>query len=441
MALSGKKEAIMLLFGDILIFLFSLWLTLVIRFFELPSAGLWNEHIYPFSILFIAWIAIFVIVGLYRNQTTMIKRKLPVTIMRAQVTNMLLAATFFFLIPYFEIAPKTNLFIYLVVSSVLIVVWRLLLSPLLSIRKKRIGILVGSGGEILELEEEVNSNPRYNLQIIKTLNLDELSSDMIVSETETAIKENNVSVIAIDGSDERVVPILPVLYSLIFVGAQIVDIGRMYEDIFDRVPLSFVKQNWLLDNVTLSSKIIHDSIKRLLDIGVGLFVGMVSLVVYPFVYIAVTLDDRGSIFYFQERIGKNGKVVRFAKFRTMTTDGSEQITKVGNFLRASRIDELPQLWSVLKGDLSLIGPRPEKPDYVALYENRIPYYNTRHLIKPGLSGWAQIHQENPPKFGVQYDETAMKLSYDLYYVKHRSIVLDLQIALQTIRTILSRSGV
>ena len=162
--------------------------------------------------------------------------------------------------------------------------------------------------------------------------------------------------------------------------------------------------------------------------------------IFVLVFIAIKLEDGGSIFYFQERVGVNGRIVRLSKFRSMSEGGGEKITKCGRFLRKTRIDELPQLWSVLKGDLSLIGPRPEKPEFVALYERRIPYYNVRHLIKPGLSGWAQIHQDNPPKYGVQYDETALKLSFDLYYVKHRSYILDLQIALQTIRTLLSRTG-
>jgi lipopolysaccharide/colanic/teichoic acid biosynthesis glycosyltransferase len=115
-----------------------------------------------------------------------------------------------------------------------------------------------------------------------------------------------------------------------------------------------------------------------------------------------------------------------------------KITRVGKFLRVSRIDELPQLWNVLRGDLSLIGPRPEFPKLVELYHEQIPYYNMRHLIKPGLSGWAQVHHDTPPQ---SIEETKEKLSYDLYYLKNRSIALDLKIALKTIKTLLSRTGI
>lgn len=440
MTLRGKKEPIILLLGDILVLIVSLWVTLLIRYFEIPQGDVWYNHIVPFSFLFVVWILVFVIAGLYRKHTVIFKRRLPGVILRAQITNILIAATFFFLIPYFGIAPKTNLFIYLVISFLFIAGWRLYAFPIIDAKRKRSGLLIGSGSELQELQSEINNNTSYDLYFEETLNLDELSSDMIVSEAERVIAKNDISVIAIDATDERVTPVLPVLYSLIFVGIEIIDISKIYENIFERVPLSFVKQNWLLDNVGLSTKIIYDSLKRGFDIVVGIFIGIPSLLLYPFVYAAIKLNDRGTIFYVHERVGANGKTIRIPKFRSMSETEKEKITKVGNFLRKSRIDELPQLWSVLKGDLSLIGPRPETPKLAALYERRIPYYNVRHLIKPGLSGWAQIHQEKPPKYGVQYDETALKLSYDLYYVKHRGVMLDLQIALQTVKTLLSRSG-
>ena len=137
------------------------------------------------------------------------------------------------------------------------------------------------------------------------------------------------------------------------------------------------------------------------------------------------------------------------KFRTMTTDdggvyaqdSENKVTRVGNFLRKTRIDELPQLWNVLHGDLSLIGPRPELPPLVKLYEREIPYFNIRHLIKPGLSGWAQLYHDRHPHHAPSIHETRVKLSHDLYYIKNRSLMLDLVIALKTIKELLSRSGV
>jgi lipopolysaccharide/colanic/teichoic acid biosynthesis glycosyltransferase len=139
-------------------------------------------------------------------------------------------------------------------------------------------------------------------------------------------------------------------------------------------------------------------------------------------------------------VGKNDRKIKILKFRSMSAKENEKITKIGTILRKTRIDELPQFWNLLTGDLSLIGPRPETPVLVKVYEKELSYYNVRHLIKPGLSGWAQIWQDNPPKYGVNFSDTKVKLSYDLYYVKNRSIILDIKIALKTIKTLLSRGG-
>jgi lipopolysaccharide/colanic/teichoic acid biosynthesis glycosyltransferase len=186
-----------------------------------------------------------------------------------------------------------------------------------------------------------------------------------------------------------------------------------------------------------------------MDIVLAFILGIISLVVYPFVYLAITLDDKGKIFIYQERIGHNNQPIQIIKFRTMSVDDGGEgvadrhitVTRVGKWLRMSRIDELPQLWNVFIGDLSLIGPRPELPNLVKLYEKEISFYNVRHLIKPGLSGWAQLYQKTPPKFATDYDQTKVKLSYDLFYIKNRSFLLDLKIALKTVKTLLSRSGV
>jgi lipopolysaccharide/colanic/teichoic acid biosynthesis glycosyltransferase len=186
-----------------------------------------------------------------------------------------------------------------------------------------------------------------------------------------------------------------------------------------------------------------------MDIILSFIAGVVSLVVYPFVYVAIKLDDGGNVFIKQVRVGHNNVPMHILKFRTMSVDDAGdgdvdramKITRVGKFLRVSRIDELPQLWNVLKGDISLIGPRPELPNLVNLYEKEISFYNVRHLIKPGLSGWAQLYQKTPPKFATDYDQTKTKLSYDLYYIKNRSFWLDIKIALKTVRELVSRRGV
>ena len=158
-------------------------------------------------------------------------------------------------------------------------------------------------------------------------------------------------------------------------------------------------------------------------------------------------DEKAPIFSYQKRVGQYNKIINIIKFRTMTIanddgkwgKGENKVTKVGNILRITRIDELPQLWNVLKGDISLIGPRPEFPDPVAQYSKEIPNYMIRHSVKPGLSGWAQIYGEHP-HHGVNIEMTSNKLSYDLYYIKHRSFLIDLKIALRTLKVLVTFVG-
>lgn len=441
MVIANKKEPVILFGGDIVFFILALWLTLLVRYFEVPSWMLLYNHLVPFSFLFIVWVLVFFIAGLYNKHTILFKGKLPNIILRAQIFNIILAATFFFLVPIFGIAPKTNLFIYLVLSSGLIVLWRLVLSPHVSIRKRARALIVGSGEEVLELEHEVNNNIRYSLKFVDFIEPTSGSAEKLVDSIKESVSRNRVSVIVLNAKDERLVPVLPALYTLIFDDVRFVDMSRVYEDIFDRIPVMFVKENWLIDNISFSRKVIYDTLKRLFDIVVSFTGGVISLLVYPFVYIGIKIDDGGKIFYTSKRVGKHGKHINIYKFRSMSENGEEQVTRFGSYLRKTRADELPQLWSVLRGDLSLIGPRPEIPELVASYQDQIPYYNIRHLIKPGLSGWAQINDENAPKRAqIEVEMTKTKLSYDLYYVKNRSPWVDLQIALRTIKTLLSRTG-
>lgn len=449
MAISGKKETFTLFFGDILLLYTSLWLALCLRYLSLPSEEVWQLHFAPFSMIIAVWVLVFFISGLYEKHTLILKSRLPGTVLNAQLANSFIAVLFFYFIPYFGIAPKTNLFIYLLLSFSLILLWRIYGDRVLYPSVKQKGIIVGSGEEMKELLEEVNHNPKYGLQFISSVDLDKVAGVDFQEEILARVYSEEVQIIAIDLKNEKVEPILPHLYNLIFSRVKFIDMYKIYEDLFDRVPLSLVRYNWFLENISTESRTSYDILKRIMDVIASLAAGALSLLLYPLVALAIKLDDRGSIFFVQERVGKNNKVIKVKKFRTMGPahrDGSEgeseasQVTRVGKWLRQLRIDELPQLWSVFKGDMSLTGPRPEIPQLVKHYESEIPYYNVRHLVKPGLSGWAQLYHGDPPKGVADSEKTRRKLSYDLYYIKNRSVMLDLKIALKTIKTLLSSSG-
>ena len=438
MLIFNKKEPFMFFIGDLFVFFLSLWISLFIRNFEIPAFSYYLEHIFPFIIIFILWIIVFFVAGLYDKYTTILKGKIPLTILNAQIFNSFIAVVFFYLIPYFGITPKTTLFIDILVSFILIYIWRVYGQYFFNVRRKISAIIVGSGEEMFTLEKEVNNNSMVNLKFVSSINLDKVMGIDFVKEITDLVYIEGISVIVIDLKDPRIEPVLPHLYNLIFSGVKFIDIYKVYEDVFDRIPLSLVKYNWFLENISLSPTFGFDILKRFFDIVVSIILAPIFVILLPFIYILIKIEDRGKIFFNQDRIGKKNKIIKIYKFRTMT-DG-EKITKIGSILRRTRIDELPQLWNVFRGNLSLIGPRPEKPDLVFLYEKEIPYYNIRHLVKPGLSGWAQICQDNPPKFEVNFNDTKTKLSYDLYYLKNKSIILDTKIALKTVGAIFSRKG-
>lgn len=450
MTISNKKEVILLFFGDMLFYFLALFGTLALRMGEVPSLALYITHLVPFSILFVVWFLVYYIAGLYERHTLIISSQLPSIIFNAQIANSVLAVVFFYVFPQFGITPKTILLLFVINSFVLGVLWRVYGVKIFGFKEKERALLIGSGKEMKELFEEVNHKGRYMVEFVSSINVDDVADVNIQEDIVQAIYKNNVKLVAIEFSNEKVRPLLPHLYNLMYSKIRFIDSHKIYEDVFNRIPLSLVTYSWFLENISVSPKFTYDFLKRVFDIVLSFVLGTISLLVYPFVIIAIKLDDGGKYFISQERVGHNNKLVRIIKFRTMSVDDSGEgvgadrkmkVTRVGVLLRATRIDELPQLWNVFFGDISLIGPRPELPNLVKLYEKEISFYNVRHLIKPGLSGWAQLYQKDPPKFGTDYDQTKAKLSYDLFYIKNRSFWLDIKIALKTVKTLLSRSGV
>jgi lipopolysaccharide/colanic/teichoic acid biosynthesis glycosyltransferase len=230
----------------------------------------------------------------------------------------------------------------------------------------------------------------------------------------------------------------------LFKGVRFASLQDFYEEVFERVPLEFVNEQWFLEHVSTHPQPLYAWAKRLMDVVIALPLALISLIVYPVIWLLIRLEDGGPLFFNETRIGQGGSEIKLFKFRSMSCEPeleARQITRVGHFLRKTRLDELPQLWSVVRGDQSLIGPRPERPDYVKMYREEVPYYDIRHLTPPGLSGWAQMYQKMHPHFRPSADATREKLSYDLYYLKHRSLWLDIKIALKTIKTVLSHQGI
>jgi exopolysaccharide biosynthesis polyprenyl glycosylphosphotransferase len=233
-------------------------------------------------------------------------------------------------------------------------------------------------------------------------------------------------------------------------GLEVTRMPILYEEMTGRVPVHHLESDWVIrsfvDQVHVSG--VYELFKRLMDILGGLAGLVVFIIIFPFIALAILIDSGLPILYAQPRLGRGGTLFKIYKFRTMKRDAEAdgeaklaaendpRVTRVGNFLRKTRLDEFPQFLSVLRGEMSLVGPRAERPELVAEYQKQIPFYRARLLVKPGLTGWAQINYG----YFASITEMAVKLEYDLYYIKHRTLAMDFSIVLRTIGTVLRRSG-
>jgi exopolysaccharide biosynthesis polyprenyl glycosylphosphotransferase len=445
----GRKSFALLFLGDIAVFMVSLWLTLLVRYREVPGEEALGSHGPAFALLFILWVLVFYMAGLYSKRIILLKHRLFGMLAQVQFLNIVLAALFFFFVPGIGIAPKTNLLLYLGISLVLICVWRVLVFPKLSrpAARERAAV-IGSGHDVDELVHEVNNNPHYRLQFPLVIKPEEFNNSFDTLATQ--LQQHQVSLLVIDTTNDSLHSMLGRIYELAFVtrSYQVADLHQIYEEVFDRVPLSLLQYEWFLRNLSDTSSQFYEAMKRVIDILGALVMGCITVALIPVVWIAMRLEGPGPLFIRQDRIGMYGSCVKTYKFRSMQKndvgfwkgEGVNRVTRVGEFLRLTSLDEFPQFINVLSGELSLIGPRNDMAFLAERLAKEIPYYNVRYLAKPGITGWAQINQqyEQGNISPQSIHETKTRLAYDFYYIKNRSLTLDIAIALKTFKRMLFR---
>lgn len=448
MVLIPRREYITLLMGDIVVFVASLYVTLGLRFLELPSRELFLDHFFAFLPLFFLWVIVFFLAGLYGKHTRLFRSRLSATILYTQIVNVTLAALFFFLLPFSGLTPKTILAIYLAVSSLFVFLWRRSVFTHTRRSRKLKGMLLASGPDAEALAHEIQTDPRAPFVFSHVIDTKHAPTHEIVQRACQLAGDSDVQFVVADFYDKAVSAALPIIYDATFKKQRfsLINLADLYQEVFDRAPLSLVQYEWILSNV--SSSPVYDTAKRTIDVCGALVIGALTLPFYPLVMLLIKIDDGGPVFFRQERTGRFQRPMYVYKFRTMSgVDSGDEVlkskhvvTRVGKWLRILRIDELPQIANVIIGDLSLVGPRPEIPTLSQHYSARIPYYNARFLIPPGLTGWAQITHDRHPHHGADVVETKEKLSYDLYYLQHRSLLLDIFILLQTLRIVITARG-
>lgn len=438
MDVTVKFKQLILIIGDVLLLYAALALTLIVRYDHPFLNPLFiNQHIEPFTYLFIIWLLVFYIVGLYeirhlKNNVDFIKK-----LGGAVITNALISITAFYIFPQ-EIAPKTNLVIILVIVAILEYVWRHLFNKFLAAGAPSGNVLLIGSGEIAkEIVDHLKNNRQLGYEV-KTWMKDGFSDKEMEHLNQIIIAEK-INLIVIPGILKKIPKAAHAIYKNIALGIDIVDIASFYQTIFRKVPLDELDEVWFLENLVNRHKI-YETVKQPVEIIKAAIILIITLPLFLLIGILVKLTSRGPVFYKQERFGQHEKKFTLYKFRTMIEDAEEngaqwaepddkRATPIGKLLRHSHLDEIPQLFNIVKGEVSFVGPRPERPEFVEKLKQNIPHYQLRHLVRPGITGWAQLNY----RYGSSVEDAYEKLQFDIYYITHRSFWLDLGIILKTLK--------
>ncbi|WP_442844681.1 sugar transferase [Leeuwenhoekiella sp. H156] len=368
---------------------------------------------------------------------------------------------FFILTPFFTpVLPENRLQIVIFFLAIIggLLIWRYAYISLISAPRfnKRI-VLVGNSFDINLIAENLHkADPNYrvigfvNTDEIKALNFDRRLKPIEVKDLVKAIKRYSVSEIVVSSTSKGVsVELYNQLIKLLEEGFPIREYTQVYEEITHRVPVQHVERDFYkyFPFSRSNKNRFYLFISSFFNAIFAILVLSLTILLLPLILIGNVLGNRGPLLYRQKRVGMNGKVFEIIKFRTMVVNAEDagaqwaskedkRITPFGKFLRNTRLDEIPQCINILKGEMSLIGPRPERPIFVKKLSAEIPFYEIRHVVKPGLTGWAQVRG----RYAESVDDTLEKLQYDLYYIKHRSFFLDLNILLKTISTVIYYRG-
>ncbi len=442
----GASLKITLLFlGDIVALYAALFTTLFIRYGNGFYRQFIDAHAVPFTIIFVPWLIIFYIAGLYDLRRLRNNLDFTKTLALATIIGAVVAMLLFYLIPAFGIAPKTNLFIFLVVFIIIETIWRRTFNRTAASHEALNNVLfVSDGSAAEEVEKVIRENRQLGYAIALSIKEDSINSRPEL--LEEAAREKAANIIVVPRHLKRENRLAGILYRLFGEGVLVIDIADFYEIVMHKIPLVGIEEAWFFENIERTSRF-YDPLKNAGEFIFAIAVGIILLPFEILIAIIIKLTSPGPVIYRQVRVGHNSRPFTLYKFRTMRVDAERagvqwaakndaRATPFGKFLRASHLDELPQLLNIVKGELSFVGPRPERPEIVATLKEKIPYYEMRLLVKPGVTGWAQVNH----RADRTLDDVAQKLQYDVYYLKNRSLILDFAIILKTIKSIFVNPG-
>lgn len=462
---SFEERRALLVTGDVLLLAW-LYPLLTVPFLLKPSA-----YMVPFGALVIAaYVGACWMLDLYRQapyqfSPAMRARaieldaiKLFYTLVKASLLATLVIGTIsFFRNHWYPVQPKAIL-IFALAACVLLTLWRLFFFRLFvtTFGKKRV-LIVGAGSTAQDIALLIRQFPQLGYEVVgfvddepifenaSVLGLPVLGTSRSLTRL---VQQHDCDTVVIGVKNNKRLETLEAIADCLVVGTEILPAARLYERFFGIVPMRAVNQSWFVYELSESDhRGLYLTLKRVTDV-LGAIAGLIlTAPVLPLIALAIKLESPGSVLYSQIRVGRGHVPFRIYKFRSMRLDaeaqgpawaqpGDPRVTRVGRWLRKTRLDELPQLYNVIRGELSLVGPRPERPEFVESLKQAIPYYDRRHMVQPGLTGWAQVRFT----YGASIDDSYQKLQYDFYYIKNRSLILDLEIVLRTIWVVLTKKG-
>ncbi len=471
-----------LLLGDLVMFCLSVLIGFALSrmTFEIPWFFL-DIFLMPLILMGLIYIVVLYVANLYDHYQDFRRQEKISTIILSSLIGTL-AVLVLFTFPARNVLSRGFLEWQGVILVWLLVVWRYAFSAVaLPMRLQRKVLIIGAGKAGQEIHRVINCCKNSGLAVAGFLDDTPQETEATLEGTPVLgnssqlgeiITSQKIGMIVMAKTQGNYSALLNNLVRFSFLGVQLIDMPSLYEFLAGKIPTDHISDAWLLIHSLNSRKVYYRHFKRVTDLLLASLGLAVTWPLWGIIALAVKMDSPGPVFFRQERLGKDGKPFRILKFRTMVNDAEKagpqfachndcRITRVGGILRKARLDELPQLFNILKGDMSFIGPRPEREVFIREfqqpvpnlqegrraadeqgcqvlcgYKERIPYYSYRLLVKPGITGWAQVMHT----YAADLTETKEKLQYDLYYIKNMSLFLDLAILLKTIRIVLFGSG-
>ena len=442
----------MLLFGGLIVAVY-----LRLGAVEAEDALILRNGFYKAALATVFCLASFYLFDLYDFVVIHDRRELVLRLFQALGLAWVALALLFYAVPQVMIGRGVSL-ISVPGALLLMVGWRLAIHWVLGHPDlgERI-LIVGSGPFAVEVARETLSRPDAGFRVVGFVDNDpalvgkSLINPKVIgltSELRSLVKKENIDRLVVAISDRRgQFPTQELLRLSLSGDVSIEESASFYERLTGRVLLDMIRPSWLIFSSRGRRVRTNEVIRIVIHRAVALIGAILSLPIATITAILIKIDSRGPVLYKQERVGKNGRTFTLMKFRSMRTDaekngpvwasnGDDRMTRVGRVIRKIRVDEIPQFWNILRGDMNFVGPRPERPHFVSQLAQEIEYYEQRHLIAPGLTGWAQIKYA----YGASIDDAKKKLEYDLYYIKNQSLALDATIMFETIKTILFGKG-